>query len=485
MLSPLVDIIHSPSLDDWEKRHQEAFEKLFGDRYPKLAYDLYKLRAPTKGLDIPYAAYIHPSNAERGAYAGLSFVMFPAETTSCLFGLVVGTQGLSPDEAILGRPGHARKARAICDWLAVRFGAGQRVSWARQDPTQLDVSAPTDLSAEWPEYRKVFEKYGKAPSSVLYALYRPTDDRAATETALAAFLDLLFEERNVKPMAAYRTQAAIDRAAWSSLILPDLSRQNVAELLRQRRFVILQGPPGTGKTRMAEELLRGEYARRGRTIQFHPNSTYESFIGGLAPVSSSEALGLRFAPQPGALMRAAAEAAATNEPFLLHIDEINRADLGKILGEAIYLLEPDASPRTVDLPLDFGPSQGSSLELPPNLHILGTMNSSDRSIAILDVAVRRRFAFASLWPQISVVQQHGGKVMQAAFQRLLDIFIDHAPEDAFALLPGHSYFLEQDDARAKPRLRVTLAPLLEEYLAQGYVSGFAEQIRSYLQWLRL
>jgi 5-methylcytosine-specific restriction protein B len=113
------------------------------------------------------------------------------------------------------------------------------------------------------------------------------------------------------------------------------------------------------------------------------------------------------------------------------------------------------------------------------------MNSSDRSIAILDVAVRRRFAFASLWPQISVVQQYGGEVMREAFQRLLDIFVDHAPEDAFALLPGHSYFLEPDDALAKPRLRVTLGPLLEEYLAQGYVSGFAEQIRSYLQWLRL
>ena len=484
MLTPLVEIVHSQSMDDWQARNQAAFEGLFGSRYPKSARDLYKLRAP-KDTQIPYAAYIHPSNPDSGAYAGLCFVMFPISDGPCLFGLGIGTQGLSPDEAILGRPGHARKAIAICDWLAAAFGDGSRVTWARRDPTQLDVSLPSDLTVEWPEYQQVFDRYGKAPGSVLYALYRPTADRAATERALAAFLDLLFAEKNVEPMAAHKKQALADRAAWSSLILPDLQQGTVADLLRQRRFVILQGPPGTGKTRMAEEILKKVYLGRGRTIQFHPNTTYENFIGGLAPVSSAGALGLQFAPLPGALMRAAAEATETDQPYLLHIDEINRADLGKILGEAIYLLEPSAPERTVDLPLDFGPPHGARLRLPPNLHILGTMNSSDRSIAILDVAVRRRFAFASLWPQMSVVRQFGGEVMRDAFQRLLDIFIDHAPEDAFALLPGHSYFLEIDDALAKPRLRVTLTPLLEEYLAQGYVSGFAEQIRSYLQWLRL
>jgi 5-methylcytosine-specific restriction protein B len=67
---------------------------------------------------------------------------------------------------------------------------------------------------------------------------------------------------------------------------------------------------------------------------------------------------------------------------------------------------------------------------------------------------------------------------------MLSIFVEHASDDAFPLVPGHSYFLERDDKRAAETLRVNLAPLLEEYLAQGYVSGFAESIRSYLQWLR-
>jgi 5-methylcytosine-specific restriction protein B len=112
------------------------------------------------------------------------------------------------------------------------------------------------------------------------------------------------------------------------------------------------------------------------------------------------------------------------------------------------------------------------------------MNSADRSIAIVDVAVRRRFAFVSLWPRMSVVEQHGCATMQNAFKELISIFIEHAADDAFPLVPGHSYFLESDESRAKQSLQVNLAPLLEEYLAQGYVGGFAGPIRGYLQKLR-
>ena len=111
------------------------------------------------------------------------------------------------------------------------------------------------------------------------------------------------------------------------------------------------------------------------------------------------------------------------------------------------------------------------------------MNSADRSIAILDVAVRRRFGFLSLWPDSSAVKQHGCRLTQEAYERLTSIFIEHAPEDALALVPGHSYFLTSDETQAKTNLKTNLAPLLIEYLAQGYVSGFAEHIRNYLQWL--
>jgi 5-methylcytosine-specific restriction protein B len=267
--------------------------------------------------------------------------------------------------------------------------------------------------------------------------------------------------------------------------LPRRCAARVKEILDERRFVILQGPPGTRKTTMATDLLANEYGGNGRTIQFHANTTYEAFVGGLAPVRTEGAFGLQLAPMAGFLMNAAVVAMKDSRPFLLHIDEINRADLSKILGEAIFLFEPNVSrERTVQLQYNFGEPFHQVLRLLINLHILGTMNSADRSIAIVDVAVRRRFGFLSLWPQMNVVVRHGCDLMQTAFRDLVSIFVEHASEDAFNLVPGHSYFLEFDDTKARVNLKINLAPLLEEYLAQGYVVGFAEPVRNYLQWIR-
>jgi 5-methylcytosine-specific restriction protein B len=307
----------------------------------------------------------------------------------------------------------------------------------------------------------------------------------ATTDAVTAFLDLMFEERGHRPLAALLPDCERIRSEWFGHLMPDTTPEQVHDLLRERRFVILQGPPGTGKTLMALELLKNSYRGRGFSIQFHPNTTYENFVGGMAPEPTSESLGLRFAPLAGSLMQAARQARAkADELFLLHIDEINRADLSKVLGEAIFLLEAgEMQPRTLHLPYDFGPPLGRRFELPTNLHLLGTMNSADRSIAIVDVAVRRRFAFVKLLPQLRVIQEHGCPFMEKAFIDLTSIFVEHASREAFDLVPGHSYYLERDETAARRRLKVTLAPLLEEYLAQGYVGGFSEPIRSYLQWI--
>jgi len=486
-LDLLIDIIHSQTQDSWSKRNEKAFEALFGSpegRFPKLAAKAVTLRAPEMNAEsgVPFSAYIHPENPTSGAYTGLSFVVFPVSDRPCLIALVVGTGGLSPDESTLGRPGHARKAQAICSWLNREFGAGSFVAWAKQDPTRTDLAVPESVKQVWPAYKSVFDRYGKE----IYALYCPTSNRAGTEAGATAFLDLLFEERGYRPISSCQASYESIRGAWFEHLMPTVERSQVADLLATRRYVIVQGPPGTGKTMMATELVRDEYAGRGRSIQFHPNTTYENFIGGLAPATTGADLGFRFTPVPGFLMEAAAQ--ALSDPahdYLLHIDEINRADLAKILGEAIFLLEAAAtSERKIDLPYDFGEPFRRKFFLPNNLHILGTMNSADRSIAIVDVAVRRRFAFVSLWPRMSVVEQHGCGAMKQAFQDLVSIFIEHATEDAFPLVPGHSYFLEPDEVRAKQSLRVNLVPLLEEYLAQGYVGGFAEPIRGYLQRLR-
>lgn len=484
-IDALVEIVHSSGTANWSERNKTAFASLFGapaGRYPVSAEKVTSLRSPEILDGVSFAAYIHKENPTSGAYSGLSFVIFPVSEGPSLIGLGVGTQGLAPDEAILGGPGHARKTRAIAEWLNTEHGHSTRVAWAKHDPTRTDITVPKELQSEWSTYSPIFKRYGRE----MYLLYAPTSDREGTRVAIAAMLDLMMRERGIETIAAATASAEQLRNEWFAQLMPQVTQKQAEELLEARGFVILQGPPGTGKTRMALEMLDGHYAQFGMTVQFHPNTSYENFVGGLAPVQASDSLGLAFRPKTGVLMEAAKLASSKpEEKFLLHVDEINRADLGKVLGEAILLLEWGSDKkRVVTLPYDFGKPFGNKLELPKNLYIVGTMNTADRSIAIVDVAVRRRFGFISLWPDIKVIEENGCPLMQKAFRDVLSIFIENAGEDAFQLIPGHAYFLEQDDAKARQSLKLNLAPLLEEYLSQGYVGGFTEPVRSYLQWLR-
>lgn len=478
-LDKLVDLIYKPDNGNWTNRATEAFQQLWekGSRYRQGAATKFMIRAPgaRDENNVVYAGLIHPNNPTSGPYAGMSFCLMPGTERPCLLTFVIGTAGLDPDHHLLGRPGHRRKVGAIHQWLNHKHGTGVQIAWSKHEPTRVDLDLPAQFANSWKQYEKPFERYGKW----MYGVYVPTDDREATREALAAMLDVLLEERGETPLASNRQDSDAIRGQWQNFLMPHTSEEEVVQLLARRRYVIVQGPPGTGKTHTAMGILRSRYANHGRSVQFHPNTTYENFVGGLSPDTSSGELGLRFRRTPGVLMEAAdAARREPAKPYLLHIDEINRADLGKVLGEAIYLFEPSEQ-RTITLP----PPMAGELSLPSNLHVIGTMNSSDRSIAVLDVAIRRRFAFVDLWPQQQVVQRESCSWMVQAFQRLVGVFTEHASDKGLALLPGHSYFLESDEKNAKRKLRVELRPLLVEYLSQGYVAGFAEEIRGYLQWL--
>src|SRR5260370_20152103 len=121
----------------------------------------------------------------------MSLAILRAEDAPCLVAMSIGTQGLAPDEAILGRPGHARKMQAICTWLNNRFGQGAQVAWAKQDPTRLDIDVPEPIQKAWSTYERAFKRYGRTWA----ALYKPPDDRNATVSALTALLDIMFQER--------------------------------------------------------------------------------------------------------------------------------------------------------------------------------------------------------------------------------------------------------------------------------------------------
>jgi 5-methylcytosine-specific restriction protein B len=143
----LSAILQKGYSNDWPRKFEEGFNALFGSeggRYPESAKRSVKLRnpEPPEGKEgiVPFAALIHPSNPDSGAYGGTSLAVFPGENAPCLISLVVGTNGLAPDEGILGRPGHARKAQALCAWL--RSGKRKLNAWAKHDPTRLDQTVP-------------------------------------------------------------------------------------------------------------------------------------------------------------------------------------------------------------------------------------------------------------------------------------------------------------------------------------------------------
>lgn len=442
-------------------------EDLFGGRYHKNQQNQVAIRDPIAGLEIPYVGFIHPDNPPSGQYGGASLVWFPTENGSILT-LVVGTSGLSPDEGLLSRPGHRRRVKALRRYLMDH----DIWAWAKPDPTALGVPVPDFVHKRLPNFSAALKRYG----GELYAIAEvpPEPDRA--RLVVQAFFDLYAYERGLRVLKQFDSEFSQLTDAMRADLFTRTPEEEVNSLLRSRRFVILQGPPGTGKTRMAERIKAAFFQGRGATIQFHPAVTYEDFVIGLSPMTDQGSL--RFQVRSGWLIEAAR--AAQEGPHLLVIDEINRADLGKVLGEAIYLFEPGdiggAHPRTVELP--HAVDGKKSFAFPPNLYILGTMNTADRSIASLDLAVRRRFAFVTLPPDIEAIEKNSISLAVRVFGALQDVFVEHAPDEALDLLPGQSYFLAKDEAELCRRFRYELLPLLDEYLREGMVGPFAAELQA-------
>ena len=177
------------------------------------------------------------------------------------------------------------------------------------------------------------------------------------------------------------------------LHLPADFLEKIDILLREKKQIIFQGPPGTGKTYVAQKLAECLAGSKGRVtlVQFHPSYAYEDFVQGFRPSLGGEGQPA-FTLRDGPLVRAAGEAwESPDQDHFLLIDEINRGHLAKILGELYFLLEY----RKSEIRLQYSDDPFS---LPPNLYIIGTMNTADRSIALVDLALRRRFYFEYFQP---------------------------------------------------------------------------------------
>ncbi|MFB7249281.1 McrB family protein [Microbacterium sp. NPDC056234] len=243
----------------------------------------------------------------------------------------------------------------------------------------------------------------------------------------------------------------------------------VTSALHRRGQVILYGPPGTGKTFVARALA-DELRRPGtavKRIQFHPSYTYEDFFAGYRPVTD-QAGQLSFSLTRGPLREIADEARKNPDvPHVLMIDEINRANLSKVFGELYYLLEYRDDPIDV-LYAGSGDDGGKSFTLPANVLIIGTMNTADRSIALLNSAMRRRFSFFELHPDVEpvkgILKRWASKHPQSLpiselFERLNESIRNR--EDRI----GPSHLLRTDDLTEHDLRAVweeSILPLLEE-----------------------
>ena len=185
------------------------------------------------------------------------------------------------------------------------------------------------------------------------------------------------------------------RALANELHLTVEFLENIQMLLNDKRQVVFQGPPGTGKTYVAQKLAKhlAGSAERVTLVQLHPSYAYEDFVRGFRPTLKDGQAG--FELRDGPLLRAARLARADqNQDHFLVIDEINRGNIAKVFGELYFLLEY----RDQEIRLQYQGDDEEDFSLPSNLYIIGTMNTADRSIALVDLALRRRFYFVEFHP---------------------------------------------------------------------------------------
>jgi len=266
------------------------------------------------------------------------------------------------------------------------------------------------------------------------------------------------------------TEADFRRATF----LGDDWLQRARSLLEMKRQLILQGVPGTGKThivRCLARLLAGGRAEAVRLVQFHPAYSYEEFVEGIR-VKSVAVEGRHDVTHPvedGLPCAFAAKAERfPSRPHVLVIDEINRGNLPRIFGELLYLLEY----RGQEVLL---PYSRRAFRLPPNLYLLGTMNPADRSVALVDQALRRRFSFLEIPPDPGILAawltEHPPAAGAAFADRVLALFERlntrlRSDLGAHGKI-GHSYFMvpNLDDGRLRMMWQHHVRPLLEEHFA--------------------
>lgn len=337
-----------------------------------------------------------------------------------------------------------------------------RVS-AEQDGEKLffekveGLTSPIDYTTlkECPELERM--EYFQNPQGSLFKLTRGEYD---------FILDMIREENPVS------TDAAIDAYTKSDFLdevyMTEKRYENLVAVLRNKKNIILQGAPGVGKTfaarRLAWSMMGEQDDSRIEFVQFHQNYSYEDFMMGYKPVEDG------FELKYGIFYRFCQKTA--NQPdkeFFFIIDEINRGNMSKIFGELLMLIEKDYRGTKATLAYN-----GLSFSVPKNLYIIGMMNTADRSLAMIDYALRRRFSFFEVEPGFDsegfIHYQNGlnNETLNELISKVKDlnheIALDKSLGKGFCI--GHSYFCGRDictDEWMHSIVDYDILPMLSEY----------------------
>ncbi|EKD39355.1 MAG: hypothetical protein ACD_75C00434G0005 [uncultured bacterium] len=277
-----------------------------------------------------------------------------------------------------------------------------KVSLLRQEKNSSDFTRQEFLDRFLAALQEEYPDNNSAENTISYQLQRLRDEGQLEFVSRGNYRWLGYDDGEIEPIDGPSVITpdpySVENILADGCFVNRPKLEKILERLRTKKNLILQGPPGTGKTWLAKRLAFALLGQRNeskvRAVQFHPNLSYEDFVRGWRPAGDG-----RLAMVDGPFLEMVR--AATIEPAIRHvvvIEEINRGNPAQIFGEMLTLLEADKRTPNEALELCYRRGDDERIYIPDNLYVIGTMNIADRSLALVDLALRRRFAFIDLEP---------------------------------------------------------------------------------------
>ena len=419
--------------------------------------------------NVAYCGFIREGQEPSGPYSDFSLCFMPEKTndntnsiSACAIVLVVGTQQFMYDGAIAQSPFTRRRF--------LRLNSNSRVYY-KSDFSNITDRLPeltTKLKKEHPCIRQFDDRFG--PLVVTFEVVDIKNDFTVEDIPyeFKKWICAYAEFRGWPTNDAQRKEIVdvLDKleSINSKKLLTD---DEIYNILKKDKYIILQGAPGTGKTYTALNI-----ANRFNNVlftQFHAETSYSDFVYGIKPDTKSNTL--IYKDSPGVLYEAI-DKAKDGAEVLLIVDEINRANLSNVLGPVFYLFEKNVG-QNRNYKIKIGNLEID--KLPETLYVIGTMNTADKSLAVVDFALRRRFTWITLRPQVIDHKDF----RKEEFLEFENMFMRHATDDELNLQPGQSYFIASDDEVMRQRLKYELMPLIKEYINEGFLPSAKDEFVNY------